>query len=287
MKRVLDIAIISDVHLGTYSCHAQELLRYLKSINPEILVINGDFIDMWQFRKKRFPPAHIQVIQQVFQMANNGTKVYYIVGNHDEHFRQYTDYSTGNIHLRKKVVLQLKDKRVGIFHGDEFDLSVHYSKALTTLGEKGYQGMVFLNRLINNCRHALGWQPRSFVKKMKYRVNKAVRYIRTFEDLAFKVAVKAGYDCVICGHIHRPQIRTKRINGKEITYMNAGDWVENLTALEYRWGKWQIYEYKELDYTMVNKRLQVKSKSATTIERDLTPPAANYPEGLLRQLDLL
>jgi UDP-2,3-diacylglucosamine pyrophosphatase LpxH len=288
MKRMLDIAVISDVHLGTYSCHAAELLRYLKSIKPAILVINGDFIDMWQFREKRFPPAHLQVIQQVFQMANKGTKVYYIIGNHDEYFRQYADYSSGNIHLREKVVLQLKDKRVGIFHGDDFDLSVHYANAVTTPGEKGYQAMVFLNRLLNKLRRFLGLQPKSFVKKIKSRVKGAVRYVRNFEALAFRVAARANYDYVICGHVHRPQIRSQQIAGKEITYMNAGDWVENLTALEYRKGHWQVYEYNELDFETINKRLQVKKSGATTsIKRKLNPPTIAFPEGLLRKLDLL
>lgn len=285
MKRALDIAVISDVHLGTYGCHANELLRYLKSIQPEVLVLNGDFINMWRFRKKRFPPIHIQVIQQVFQMAKEGTKVYYIVGSHDDHFRQYIDYSSGNIHFREKVVLQLKGKRVGIFHGNEFDLSVHYSKAITKLGEKGYQTMIFLNRLMNNIRRFLGWQARSFSKKMKNKVGEAWRYIQAFEELALKIAAKEEYDYIICGHIHRPIIRSQKIDGQEITYLNAGDWVENLTALEYRWNRWHIHEYNELDYSSVSKRLQVKTPGSKAIERKLNPFASLNPEEWLQQLD--
>ncbi|MEL7221293.1 MAG: UDP-2,3-diacylglucosamine diphosphatase [Bacteroidota bacterium] len=285
MKRILDIAVISDVHLGNYGCHANELLCYLKSIQPEVLVINGDFIDMWRFRKKRFPSIHAEVVQQVFQMAKDGTKIYYIIGSQDDHFRQYIDYSSGNIHFREKVVLQLKGKRVGIFHGHEFDLSIHYSKAITKLGEKGYQTMIFLNRLMNNIRRFMGWQPRSFAKKMRNRVGEALRYIQKFEELALKIAAKEKYDYIICGHIHRPLIRSQEIAGKPITYLNAGDWVENLTALEYRWGRWRIHEYNELDYGSISKRLQVKALGSTAIERKLNPFNTSDPEEWLQQLD--
>jgi hypothetical protein len=40
--------------------------------------------------------------------------------------------------------------------------------------------------------------------------------------------------------------------------MNSGDWVENLTALEYNLGCWSLYKYDELDYQFVNPRLHVK-----------------------------
>ena len=132
MKHEPDIVVISDVHLGTYGCHAKELLQYLKSIKPKTLIINGDFIDIWQFRKRYFPKEHMQVIQRILKMAAKGTKVYYITGNHDDVLRRYSDFSTGNIHLRDKLVLQLKGQRVWIFHGDIFDLSVRYSPFIAT-----------------------------------------------------------------------------------------------------------------------------------------------------------
>ena len=127
MKRELDVVILSDVHLGTYGCHAKELLNYLKSIKPGMLILNGDFIDMWQFRKRYFPKDHIQVIQYILKMASKGVKVYYITGNHDDALRRYSDFSAGNIHLRDKLILQLGGKSYWIFHGDIFDLFIQYS----------------------------------------------------------------------------------------------------------------------------------------------------------------
>lgn len=261
MKREPDIVVISDVHLGTYGCHAKELAQYLKSIKPKTLILNGDFIDMWQFSKRYFPQEHMQVIQRILRMAAKGTKVYYITGNHDDPLRRYTDFSTGNVHLRDKLLLQLKGKRVWIFHGDVFDASVRYAPWIAKLGAKGYDFLIILNRFINRIRLFFGMERMSFAKKVKQRVKEAVKFIEDFEETAIGLALEQSYDYVICGHIHRPQMKVVEHEGKEVTYLNSGDWVENLTALEYQWGQWTIYTYDEADYQAVNKRLQVKDGS--------------------------
>lgn len=256
MKRNLDLVIISDVHLGTYACHAKELLNYLKTINPKELVLNGDIIDIWQFRKRYFPPSHMQIIQCILKMAANGCKVYYITGNHDDLLRRYSEISLGNIHLRDKLVLQLYGKRIWIFHGDVFDLFIRYSPIVAKLGSNGYELLVRLNRFINLVRKKMGKPRMSFADKIKRRVKEAVRFINDFEKTAIALAKKQGYDTVICGHIHSPQMRQE--NG--VTYLNSGDWVENLTALEFEHGKWKIYRHNELDFELPNPRLKVKEK---------------------------
>lgn len=268
MKREIDIAIISDVHLGTYGCHARELLNYLKHIKVDTLILNGDFIDMWQFKKRYFPHEHLLVIQRILRMAAKGTKVYYITGNHDDALRRYTDFSSGNIHLRDKLVLQLRDRRYLIFHGDVFDLVMQYSPFLAKIGGKSYDWLVLLNRWINHLRMALGMQRMSFAKKIKHGVKEAMKFIGDFEKSAIEAAAGQGYDYVICGHIHRPQMRTAEASGRQVTYLNSGDWVENLTALEYKWGCWSIYEYDETDYQTINPKLQVKEVQEAVPEED-------------------
>lgn len=260
MKRELDIVILSDVHLGAFSCHAKELLNYLQSIKVDTLILNGDFIDMWHFRKSYFPKEHMQVIHHILNMATNGTKVYYITGNHDDILRRYSDFSAGNIHLRDKLELKLKGRSYWIFHGDIFDIFIKYSSFISKIGGKSYDYLIWLNRLINNTRMALGRPRMSFAKKVKTSMKKAIQFIKEFEDTAIKMAAQQDYDYVICGHIHKPQMRTGEFNGKKVTYLNSGDWVENLTALEYKWGRWSIYEYDELDYEYVNKKLHVKEE---------------------------
>jgi UDP-2,3-diacylglucosamine pyrophosphatase LpxH len=280
MKRELDIVIISDVHLGTYGCHAKELLNYLKSIEVETLILNGDFIDMWQFSKRYFPKDHMLVIQRILKMAAKGTKVYYITGNHDDHLRRYSDFSSGNIHLRDKLILQLKGKKYWIFHGDVFDVFIKYSPFIAKLGGKGYDWLIYINRFINKIRMAVGYSRMSFAKKVKDAVKEAVKFISDFEDTAIKLAFEQNYDYVVCGHIHRPQMRSVEQDDKVVTYLNSGDWIENLTALEYKWGRWSIYEYDEMDYDYQSPKLKVKAPDDKEALRP-TPSAQEMLEQIL------
>ncbi|MEL6866988.1 MAG: UDP-2,3-diacylglucosamine diphosphatase [Bacteroidota bacterium] len=259
-KRAIDIVIISDVHLGTYGCHAKELAKYLKSIKPQTLILNGDFMDIWQFKKHYFPADHIEIIHQILHMAITGTKVYYITGNHDDLLRRFSEFSSGAIHLRDKLVFQLNGKKYWIFHGDVFDASIRISPLLAKLGGRGYNWLIRINRMINLFRSKFGFRRMSFAHKVKTSVKRAVKFISDFEQTAIQLALSNEYDYVICGHIHKPQIKVFEKEDHQVVYMNAGDWVENLTALEYRHGKWSIYEYDEMDYAYISPRLQVKEK---------------------------
>ena len=137
-KRKVELVVISDIHLGTYGCHAKELSNYLSTIKPKTLVLNGDIIDIWQFRKSYFPKAHLQVIKKIITMASKGTKVYYITGNHDEALRKFSDTYMGNFSLLDKLVLDLDGKKTWIFHVDVFDTSVQHSKWIAKLCGFGY-----------------------------------------------------------------------------------------------------------------------------------------------------
>ena len=245
MARILDICVISDVHLGTYGCHAEELLEYLKSIQPKALIINGDFIDAWQFKKRYFPKSHLELIQYVIAMAISGVKVYYITGNHDDILRKFSDVSIGPIVLKDSLVLKLNGKKHWFFHGDIFDTSVMISPTLAMWGGKGYDYLIRINRLINRMREKLGKPRISFSKRIKNSVKQAVKFIGDFEQLAIKHAVKNQFDYVVCGHIHRPVIRENQGADNSTTYMNSGDWIENLSALELVDGKWKLFLYEE------------------------------------------
>jgi len=120
-KRALDVVVISDVHLGTYGCRAKELVAYLKSIHPNILILNGDIIDGWQFTKRYFPASHMAVIKEILNLITKGTRVFYITGNHDELLRRYADFQLSHFTLTDKLVLEIDNKMTWIFHGDVFD----------------------------------------------------------------------------------------------------------------------------------------------------------------------
>lgn len=242
-KRNVELVVISDVHLGTYGCHAKELNQYLATIKPKTLILNGDIIDIWQFRKSYFPKHHLKVVKKIIDFASKGTKVYYITGNHDEMLRKFSDLHIGNISIIDKLVLELDNKKAWFFHGDVFDASVSHTKWIAKLGGKGYDYLILFNRFANWCLNKIGKAPYSFSKKIKASVKKAVKHISDFETTATDLAIENNYDYVICGHIHEPKIIEKTNKEGKTLYLNSGDWIENLTALEYNDKNWQIYTY--------------------------------------------
>jgi len=245
-KRILDIVVISDVHLGTYGCHAKELLNYLKSIQPNTLILNGDIIDIWNLSKSYFPKSHMNVLRRIMKMANNGVEVIYITGNHDDVLRKYSDLSFGNLKLVDKYILEIDQKKAWIFHGDIFDSTTNGSaKFIAKLGGKGYDLLILLNRMVNWCLEKTGQEKMSFSKKIKDSVKKAVSWINNFETTATELAIENGYDYVLCGHIHKQQSRIVSNNKGSVHYLNSGDWVENLTSLEYINKTWSIYLHND------------------------------------------
>ena len=244
-KRKLEVVVISDVHLGTFGCHAGELLSYLNSISPEKLILNGDIIDIWHFRKRYFPKTHLQVIKKIIDLSTKGTEVYYITGNHDEMLRKFSDISMGNIHILDKLIMNLDGKKAWIFHGDVFDVSIQHTKWIAKLGGWGYDFLILFNRLINWVLIRMGKEKYSLSKQIKNGVKKAIKYIDDFESVAADIAIENGYKYVICGHIHQPQMLRKVNKNGTCLYLNSGDWIENLTALEYHHKRWELYHFNQ------------------------------------------
>ncbi|MCY1521785.1 UDP-2,3-diacylglucosamine hydrolase [compost metagenome] len=242
-KRAVELAVISDVHLGTYGCHARELLKYLKSIQPQTLILNGDIIDIWQFSKNYWPETHTKVLRKLMKFMVEGVNVYYLTGNHDELLRKFSGLQLGSFHLSDKLVLNLDGKRAWFFHGDIFDVTMQHSKWLARLGAIGYDSLILLNSFVNWCLTRLGKEKFSFSKKIKAQFKDAVKFINSFEQTAAALAIENGYDYVVCGHIHQAEQRIIRHEERTVTYLNSGDWVESLTALEYTDGKWEVFSY--------------------------------------------
>ncbi|PTQ99436.1 UDP-2,3-diacylglucosamine pyrophosphatase LpxH [Mucilaginibacter yixingensis] len=248
-KREVDIVVISDVHLGTYGCHPKELLKYLKSIKPKMLILNGDIIDIWQFSKSYWPETHTKILRRILKFVTEGIPVYYLTGNHDEMLRKFADFNLGTFQLLNKLVLNVDGKKAWIFHGDVFDVTMQHSKWLAKLGAVGYDTLILINSFVNWCLTKLGRPKMSFSQKVKSKFKDAVKFINQFEQTAADLAVDKGYDYVICGHIHHAEIRTinsTKGNGS-VLYLNSGDWVESLTALEYNNKEWRIHQFKPED----------------------------------------
>lgn len=257
-KRNIEVLVLSDIHLGTYGCHATELVNYLRSIQPKVLILNGDIIDIWQFRKHYFPASHMQVIKEIFSLMSKGTQVIYITGNHDESMRRYSGLHMGNLQLADKYVMNIDGKKTWIFHGDVFDATTKGSaKIIAKLGGHGYDLLILVNRAINWLLHLVGREKMSLSKKVKNGVKKAVSWIGDFEQTAAELAIEKDYQYVVCGHIHQPQIRTVKTDKGSVIYMNSGDWIENLTSLEYNNGEWEIYQYNEKEMAIPKADIKV------------------------------
>jgi UDP-2,3-diacylglucosamine pyrophosphatase LpxH len=243
-KRKPEIVVISDVHLGTFGCRAEELLDYLRSIKPKMLILNGDIIDIWRFSRRYWGKAHNEIIRRILKLMIKGTQVYYITGNHDELLRRFPEFHAGNFHLVNKLVLNVDGKKVWLFHGDIFDVSITHAKWLAKLGSIGYDLLIMMNSFCNFFLTWFGYHKMSFSKKIKNSVKGAIKYISDFEQVAAELAIDRQYDYLACGHIHQPVIRDISNHKGEVTYLNSGDWVENMTSLEYEKGEWKIFQYE-------------------------------------------
>lgn len=249
-KRVIDILVISDIHLGTYGCHAKELLHYLNSIKPKLVVLNGDIIDIWQFRKNYWPKSHMKVVKHLIGWIGKGIKTYYVTGNHDEMLRKFVGLKIGSLRIVNKVILDLpNNQKAWVFHGDVFDVTMKHSKWLAKMGAVGYDTLILINRFANVISERVFNKGKlSLSKKIKNSVKSAVKFINDFEQTSADIGIMNKYDYVVCGHIHQPEKRVINNNEGSIVYLNSGDWIENLSALEFSNNEWSIFKFNEEEY---------------------------------------
>lgn len=248
-KRKLDILVLSDVHLGTYGCHAKELLHYLKTVKPAVVILNGDIIDIWQFSKHYWPKSHMKLVKFFMNWISKGVKIYYITGNHDEMLRRFEGFKMGSFKIVDKLTLPLANgKTAWFFHGDVFDVTMQHSKWLAKMGAVGYDTLIIINRFVNFISEKVFKKGKiSLSKKLKNGVKTAVKFINNFEQTAAEIAISNQYDYVVCGHIHQPEIREIENQHGKTLYLNSGDWIENLTALEYVNEEWTLYKFDDND----------------------------------------
>jgi UDP-2,3-diacylglucosamine pyrophosphatase LpxH len=236
---------VSDTHLGTRGCKAEHLLDFLRHHECDVLYLVGDVIDGWAMKKGLFwPQSHNDVVQKVLRKARKGTQVVYIPGNHDEFGRQFIGLDFGGIAIREDAVHVLADgRRLWVVHGDFADGVIRHAKWLAHVGDTLYDLALWLNRVFNRARARMGLGYWSLSQYLKHKVKNAVSFITDFEQTLTREARRRGYDGVVCGHIHRAEIRD--VDG--LLYCNDGDWVESLTALvETQDGELQLIEWKEL-----------------------------------------
>ncbi|MGC3985180.1 MAG: UDP-2,3-diacylglucosamine diphosphatase [Pseudorhodoferax sp.] len=233
---------ISDLHLGTPGCQAGPLLEFLKAHPSRTLYLVGDIVDGWQLRRRWFwPQAHNDVVQKLLRRARKGCKVVFVPGNHDEFARGFAGHHFGGIEVREEAVHTTADgRRLWVVHGDHFDAVIQCAKWLAYLGDNAYELTLRLNRHLNSLRARMGLPYWSLSAYLKHKVKKALNYVTAFEQAVAAEARKRGYQGVVCGHIHRAEMR--EIDGT--LYCNDGDWVESLTALvEHHDGRLELVQW--------------------------------------------
>jgi len=257
--------IISDVHLGTKGSKAKELVRFLKQYKCENLILNGDIIDGWQLKKSgKWKRKHTRFFTRILKMIEeDGTKVTYIRGNHDDFLDQVLPFTMGSLTICRDMVYESYGKKYYIVHGDVFDSITSQFKWIAKLGDIGYTFLLWLNRQYNYRRRKKGLPYFSLSQSIKAKVKHAVKYIDDFEKQLSSMARYKNCDGIICGHIH--QAADKKIDG--IHYLNSGDWVESMTAIvEDLKGKWDLVYYFETQQTL----------EPQTIEKDETISLKDY-----------
>jgi UDP-2,3-diacylglucosamine pyrophosphatase LpxH len=236
---------ISDIHLGTSGCQAKRLLEFLKATESDKLYLVGDIVDGWQLKRRWYwHQTHNDVVQLVMKKAKKGTKVIFVPGNHDESVRQFIGLDFGGIKIRDELIhTTANGKRMLVLHGDRFDGVIACAKWLAYVGDSLYTMILKFNQVFNAWRARAGLPYWSLSQYLKLKVKNAVSYITSFEDALAAEARKQGLDGVICGHIHKPEIRD--IDG--ILYCNDGDWVESLSALvEDKLGELRLVDWREI-----------------------------------------
>jgi UDP-2,3-diacylglucosamine pyrophosphatase LpxH len=238
--RKLDVSVISDVHLATLASKAKPLLKYLKSIHPHTLVLNGDIIDTWRFSRNYFPKSHLKVIRQLVRMIEKGVKVVYITGNHDDVFRKFNNTKLGNFRIVNQLELKTGNQNVWIFHGDVFDHIIHHSPWLAKFGAAAYGLLTVINKFLNVVIRIFGGKDMIIYKSMKDRILKEKKVLSNFELAIANAALNRNIDLVICGHTHIPVDKLISSDHGEIRYINCGDWVEHFSAAECVDGNWSL-----------------------------------------------
>lgn len=95
MQKTYKTICISDVHLGTRDCKAEQLNNFLKNNTCETLYLIGDIIDAWKIQQNRmkWKQSHTSVIRRILGHAKRDTRVVYVAGNHDEFLRPMIPYN--------------------------------------------------------------------------------------------------------------------------------------------------------------------------------------------------
>lgn len=243
---------LSDIHLGNKDCHAEKLLQFLDAVQAKKIFLVGDIVDMLALKSRMYwPKSHAEVLDKIYHLSQSGVEVIYVPGNHDIPMRRYESGLLSSVRIECQTIHEtLQGKRLLVVHGDEFDHAVLYKTLNRVIGSSAYGLATFLNRTVASIRQILGLRYWSFANYLKENISQARKAIKDFELAAVAEVRQRKLDGIVCGHIHKPQLR--EIDG--ILYCNDGDWTESCSALiETHSGELQLMEWSEIEQMIESK----------------------------------
>lgn len=239
------MAVISNIHLGAEACRADALRAYLSSISPKILVLNGRVLESQDPSPSAFPSRHYRIFKKLLSMASAGTKIYFVYPNQDTIFRAFKDKGLENIYFTKNLVLDLDGKRAWFTHGDFLESSLFSKKWVHWMGTGRLRILAGIIRLKNKVFNLIGKPPKGAPTHSDSDYGNRLKKDRTLRETTVKLAVGRGCEYLICGSPHRLSNLWLDTSIGKCQYLSAGDWIENLTALEYNFKRWKSYRYSE------------------------------------------
>lgn len=257
---------LSDIHLGTYGCQADQLLEFIRHNSADQIYLVGDIVDGWQLKKRWYwPQSHNDVVQKLLRQVRKGARITYIPGNHDEFLRRFPGHHFGGIQVQDRVIHETADgRRFLVIHGDQFDIVVRHAKWLAHLGDWAYDAALTANIALNRVRRGLGLSYWSLSRWAKLKVKNAVSFIGDYESALADAAAEDALDGVICGHIHHAVIGERG----GIEYVNTGDWVESCTAVaEHADGRLELIHWTEER----QRRMKTSAESRESEEEAVEP----------------
>ncbi len=244
-RRAVDLAVVSDVHLGTAACQAEALHAYLRSIAPRRLVLAGDIVDLWHLRSGAWTPAQTRVVRRVLKLASHGCEVTWLAGNHDGALRRFIPFTAAGIAVHDELLLDLDGVRTWFVHGDLADALIATPRWLALIGWHGYDVVQWLGDRLDGARRLVGLPRRSLAAAIKARIPAALRHAERFAGVMARLAAERGAGAVVCGHIHVPADRVIADRHPPVRYLNSGDWVDSLSALEWDAGRWRSVRWDQ------------------------------------------
>jgi UDP-2,3-diacylglucosamine pyrophosphatase LpxH len=238
--RAIEVLVLSDVHLGARCCRAEALLAYLDRVRPRMVVLNGDIIDAWEFDRRFWPAAHAAVARRLLDMAASGVPVYYVAGNHDAVIRGYAALQLGALHIVDEVEIELDGVRHWFVHGDQIEARMGTPRWMSLIGTVFYDSLVLLDDLLGRACRWLRLRRPSSIVRIKHSLPGVASHLRRYQEHCVEAARERGFGAVVTGHVH---CAGATLDGDRPHYLNTGDWVESLTALEYD-GGWTLVTWR-------------------------------------------